>query len=144
MRETLDYMSARVGLSALIGATGGLTLATLRGHHLPMRTVGLTALSCAASAAPCFGFERVAHAALTSQEQPARRYESHAMGGLLGGSLLGFLFIRKPIRGALFFTPIMLAVAFVDEKVAATKQGKLAEIQQFREDENSLDGMTED
>ena len=57
---------------------------------------------------------------------------------------MGFLFIRKPIRGALFFTPIMLAVAFVDEKVAATKQGKLAEIQQFREDENSLDGMTED
>ena len=144
MQETIDYMSARVAMSALVGATGGLTLATLRGHHFPTRTVGLTALSCAASAAACFGMERAANAVLSSREQPVRRFASHAIGGLLGGSLLGFLFIRKPVRGALFFTPIMLAVAVVDAKVAATKQGKLTEIQQFREEENSMDRLTED
>jgi len=141
MQETLDFLSPRVALSALAGGTGGLTLASLRGYHFPARTAGLSAASCAAVATACFGVERVAHAALSNlapapimgDNRDWMRYASHAAGGLLGGSLMGVLYIRKPIRGALFFTPIMLAAALFDKKFTNYRQGKHEQIREQKE-----------
>ena len=144
VQETFHYMRPRVALAALVGGTGGLTLAVLRGYHIPVRTTGLTALSCAASATACFGCERFVDMALTwnlssssLSSQPRegerlRRYASHAMGGMLGGSLLGLLFIRKPVRGALLFTPMMIVAAVVDDKMTALQRSKESELEQHQ------------
>ena len=132
LQEVLDYMSQRVTLSAIAGGTGGLTLAQLRGYHFPSRTAGYSAVSCAAVATACFGFERAANATLILtnqwQDENKLRYASHAAGGLFGGALLGTLYIRKPIRGALFFTPMMLGIALVDKKFTKYRQDKQIKI----------------
>ena len=135
MQETMDYMSARVSLAAAAGGIGGLTLAHYRGYHFPARTVFHTAMSTAMAATACYGMERIAHHAATTAlrlygcgwSENSLRYASHAAGGLLGGALLGALYIRKPIRGALFFTPLMLGAAVLDHKLAALRQAKQLE-----------------
>jgi len=134
----MDYMSARVSLAAATGGISGLTLAHYRGYHFPARTVAHTAMSTAMAATACYGMERIAHHAATTAlrlqdgrwSENSLRYASHAAGGLLGGALLGSLYIRKPIRGALFFTPIMLGTAALEHKLAALRQAKQLEFVQ--------------
>lgn len=35
---------------------------------------------------------------------------SHAIGGMIGGALLGVLYTRRPGQGVLFFTPLMVLI----------------------------------
>ena len=135
MGETLDYMSSRVSLAAVMGGAGGFAIATYRGYHFPARTVGRTALSTAMAATACFGAERAAYAVLRrccydddggggDADPFSLRFASHCAGGLLGGALLGALFIRKPLRGAAFFTPIMLVTAAAEQKFYEVRREK--------------------
>ena len=130
--EQAKYVSARMMLSSCIGAIGGVGVALYKGHRSIPRTAGMMAFSCAMSATACFGTERLAHLALapllednletaappistvTIAKTPTTLESmlvTHALGGFFGGALLGGLFIGRPLRGSVFFTPLMLLIA---------------------------------
>lgn len=113
MNDALDYVGSRMWFMAAIGGLAGTGLALLRGHPVA-RTAGHTALSCALSTTAVSGSERLAYAALghLDIERWDRKLTSHFMGGTLGGSVLGALYIGKPIRGLFFFAPLMTIVGF--------------------------------
>ncbi|GKY94083.1 hypothetical protein MPSEU_000374800 [Mayamaea pseudoterrestris] len=112
--EEVDRISLEVTLSAAMGALAGVGTSLYKGTPM-IRTVGRTSLSCALTGTACFGAERCA--ALAARTFYERNYDSnewgdvmfsHAMGGLLGGSILGSLYIGKPAHGVVFFVPLML------------------------------------
>lgn len=96
--------------------------------HSTLRTAGLTSLSCALTATACFGTERVAYFATKklvcafeqetlitnisySKQQQYLYLTSHAIGGMVGGAWLGTLYLGRPWRGVVFFTPLMMLIA---------------------------------
>lgn len=117
--EDFDRVSARVTAVGALGALAGVGTAMYKGHPI-LRTVGLTALSCAMAGSACFGTERLAAAALRGgplEKELGRGpflIVTHACGGMLGGSILGFLYIQKPLHGMIFFVPIMSCVGFAE------------------------------
>jgi hypothetical protein len=117
MLEDFDRISVRVTLSGLMGGLAGVGTAMYRGHPLA-RTVGLTALSCAMVGSACFTSERVFALALRDSEKELGRSPflimTHACGGVVGGSVLGYLYIRKPMHGVVFFMPLMTAIGFAE------------------------------
>merc|ERR1711862_673468 len=42
---------------------------------------------------------------------------SHVAGGIVSGAFIGRAFQKRPIYGMLFFTPIMVGVAYVEHKI---------------------------
>lgn len=79
-------------------------------------------------ATACFGTERLIHAALPRQEN--RRLDllgSHALAGAMGGSILGYLYLRKPMRGVVFFIPVMLVTALLEEEFLKLRERKQQE-----------------
>jgi hypothetical protein len=128
LEESLDHISARVTLSGLVGALSGSIHGMYKGHHLLYRTAGLTGISCAMVATACCGTERLAHAALPRLAD--RRLDllcSHTVAGLTGGSLLGFLYLRKPLRGVVFFVPLMMVTALMEEEFIRLRERKQQE-----------------
>jgi hypothetical protein len=115
--EQLDRVATRVSLAALMGTLAGVGTAMYKGHPMA-RTVGLTAFSCAVTATACFGAERCVntlirkgfHQDATENNSWESVLGSHAAGGTLGGSILGTLYIGKPVHGIVFFVPFMLLV----------------------------------
>lgn len=112
--DEIDRIASRVTIATCFGALAGVGTAMFKGHPMA-RTVGLTAFSCAMTGTACFGAERCA-SVLTKRvlQRNDNEWETvlgtHAMGGLLGGSILGGLYIGKPIHGVVFFVPFMLLV----------------------------------
>lgn len=124
----IDHISARVSLAGTMGAVTGMGMAVLKGHARPVRTIALTAFSCAMVGTACFTAERLAAVAL---QQLAMRQNNnvhdknemaplsntwefvlttHALGGAGGGALTGGLYLHRPLRGVFFFVPLMLLV----------------------------------
>jgi len=153
MDEVLDHVSVRVSLAGCLGGLSGIGTALHRGTPFG-RTVGLTALSCAAAGTACFSAERVANAALLSNRGKAmygsafastgkltnnnddwiRTLTSHAFGGFAGGTFLGTLYGGKPWQGALFFTPLMLLAGTLERLFEDVRQERIQEmIQQQQE-----------
>jgi hypothetical protein len=50
----------------------------------------------------------------TMSTSPNIIYGSHALGGLLGGGIVGYLYQGKPFRGAIVLMPLMLGLSFVE------------------------------
>lgn len=128
LEASLDYISARVTLAGLVGAALGTLHGMHQGHHILYRTAGLTGLSCAMVATACCGTERLAHAALPRLRD--RRIDllcSHAVAGITGGSLLGYLYLRKPVRGVVFFVPAMMGIALLEEEFLKLRERKQEE-----------------
>ena len=117
--QDLDRVSARVTAVGALGALAGVGTAMYKGHLLG-RTVGLTALSCAMVGTACFGAERLAAFSLRGGPLEGELGRSsflmltHACGGVVGGSLLGALYIGKPLHGIVFFVPTMTMVGFAE------------------------------
>jgi hypothetical protein len=128
LEETLDHLSARTFWSGVVGLLCGTIHGMHKGHHLLYRTAGLTGLSCAMVATVCSGTERMAHAVLPRLND--RRLDllcSHVVAGFTGGSYLAYLYIRKPMRGPIFFVPFMMAVALVEEEFLRLRERKQQE-----------------
>ena len=119
--DVLNHLSARVSLAAAFGAAAGVGTALHKGHHRPARTAGMMGLSFALSASACLTSERLVAVALDPsiilEKSSTKRQQSwealltsHAVGGFLGGGVLGFLYLQRPLRGVVFFTPVMLLI----------------------------------
>jgi hypothetical protein len=130
----VDHVANRVGLCTFSGFWGGAVYATLRG--LPLRRVALSAAaSCALVATSVFGMERLAHVTLqqlilpppttkttttnptttsTSNTTLSLLLMSHVFAGIAGGGLNGYLYHKKPLRGMVWFLPVMMGVAGVE------------------------------
>jgi len=152
--EVMDHLAARVTISAASAALAGSAFATFKNHPVA-RTSMSAALSSAMAATACFGMERLSHAALSrsvgllgdedgggaegtvppgDDDAPmmsraaAMTYGSHALGGFLGGGVVGFLFQNRALPGALLFTPIMLGVGKVELDLQEYRERRLEEL----------------
>ena len=59
---------------------------------------------------------------------PRLHYGSHALGGLVGGSVVGFLFQGKSLAGALLFTPIMMGIGKMEVSLDAYRAKRLQQL----------------
>ena len=117
--EDFDRVSARVTALGALGAMAGVGTAMYKGHPMA-RTVGLTAASCAMVGSACFATERLVAVNMRGgpleQElgQSSFLMLTHACGGVVGGGILGALYIGKPLHGVIFFVPVMTVVGFAE------------------------------
>jgi len=125
--EDVDYVAARTVIAALAGGISGASMATFRGHN-PITLASRMAGTWAMAATACIGSQRLFCAAAQYLIQPvdeksdAMLVGTHTMGGIMGGGLLGYLYIRKPIRGMIFLTPVMLLVSLVEIRYEEQKR----------------------
>lgn len=135
--DEVDRVAGRVSLAAMAGLLGGVALATYKGHPLLKTSVSVAA-SCALVGTACFGFERLSNLALrqiiivnnNTDEQTQQRvfYASHAIGGMIGGGITGALFQRRPLPGMALCVPLMVGVAYAEEKYAEERQERLRQL----------------
>ena len=150
----LDHIASRVTASAVTGLGCGAAYSSYRGFPIVKTTIS-TAFSFALVSTACFAMERVANVILTrssmlivdgksidsssnsggeisSAAQPAvnsgLHYGSHALGGLMGGGVVGFLFQGKPLAGALLMTPMMVAVGKIEASVDEYRTERLRQL----------------
>ena len=65
-------------------------------------------------------------------------YQSHAIGGLLGGSVVSYLYHGKPtIGGVMLLTPIMLCIGKLELVLDGYKNDRLQQLRLVSEDNNS-------
>lgn len=147
--EVMDHLAARVTIAAAAAALAGSAHATFKNYPVA-RTSMSAALSSAMAAAACFGMERLSHAALSRSagllggdegggagegdgapmisRAAMMTYGSHALGGFLGGGVVGFLFQNRALSGALLFTPIMLGVGKVELDLQDYRKRRMEEL----------------
>ena len=127
--EDVDYVAARTAVAALMGGISGASLAIFRGHSVQMMASRMAG-SWAMAATACIGAQRMANVAGRhifaesgiDEKSDAMIVGTHCAGGMFGGGLLGYLFIRKPIRGMVFLTPVMLMVSLAEIRYEERKQ----------------------
>lgn len=131
----LDHLAARMTASATTGLGCGAIYSTYRG--LPIAKTSLSAaVSCALVSTACFGAERIAYAIIhqitgkDSKSSPNLLYSSHALGGICGGGIVGFLYQGNPFRGIFLLTPMMLGIGKLE---ISLDQYKASRIEQLRE-----------
>ncbi|KAL7504439.1 hypothetical protein ACHAXN_002133 [Cyclotella atomus] len=135
----LDHLSARMTASALTGLGCGAIYSTHKGFPIAKTSLSAAA-SCALISTACFAAERLAYGLLHQTlgkdltTSPNLLYGSHAIGGIWGGGVVGFLYQGNPFRGMLLLTPIMLGVGMLeislnDYRASRMQQLKLSEIE---------------
>lgn len=128
--DEIDHVAVRAGVCGTAGGLAGATRALLRGHPLT-RSAALSASSMMIVATACFGLERVATVSWRQvyPDSKPNIIMSHALGGLSGGLVLGFLYNGRPSHGALFLTPIMMAAGYGQLLFDELKQERMQELQ---------------
>ncbi|KAL3783069.1 hypothetical protein HJC23_012106 [Cyclotella cryptica] len=150
--SVLDHLAARVTASATTGFGCGAAYATYKGYPIAKTSLS-AAVSCALISTACFGVERIAYGILRRSDQfvtgfsgnrpvdgtdsareskpsPNLLYGSHALGGLVGGGLVGILYQGAPLKGSILFTPIMLGISQLE---ISLEKYKAERIQQLKE-----------
>lgn len=152
----LDHVAARVTATALTGLGCGAAFATHKGF--PIAKTSLSAsLSCALVSTACFSMERLAFGIIThvtplaemiTEEDKAGSssiklathstviYSSHALGGVLGGAISGFLFQGNPFSGAFLLTPLMLCAGKMELSLADYKAERLRHLMKDDDDDD--------
>ncbi len=144
--DILDRIGNRVTVSTISGFLGGATYASYKGFPI-VKTSASTAVSFALVSTACFVMERGANtilhrsSALLFDDDSADKvidnnshydhnllYGSHALGGLLGGCVVGFLFQGKPLAGALLLTPIMLGIGKIELSLEEYRRKRLRQL----------------
>jgi hypothetical protein len=116
-----DYVAARVAVATGVGGLAGASVGIYRGHNVP-RVTQTMAMNFAMTATACIGSQRLALAAgrtlipLKKGETPSSKMilASHGIGGIVGGGILGALYIGKPVRGMVLLVPTMLFVGLLE------------------------------
>ena len=153
----IDHIASRVTASVLTGLGCGAAYSSYKGAPLVKTSIS-TAFSFALVSTACFTMERVANiiirqslillpddvdgqnstkdlnvdklssAATATTNTTLIHYGSHATGGLLGGSIVGFLFQGKPMAGAILLTPMMLVVGKIEASVDDYRTERLQQL----------------
>ena len=148
----VDHIAARMTASSLTGLGCGAAYATYKGFPL-VKTSTSAALSCALVSTACFGMERAVHYAFTKsssmmgdphdddnkfgiRSNPEMHYGSHALGGLFGGSVVGYLFQGRPFAGAFLLTPIMLGVGKIESSLDDYRIKRLQQLTEMNDSVN--------
>jgi len=150
----IDHVAFRVTASAIAGVGSGAAYATLKGFPL-FKTSVSTAFSFALISTACFGMERMANIAIRQSTtlingqskidpngssiiqptiNPRLHYGSHALGGILGGGMAGFLFQGKSLAGIFLLTPIMLGVGKIEISLDEYRTERLKQLISESED----------
>ena len=127
--DEIDYVANRVGSLTLSGFFGGAAYATYKGF--PRRATALkVAASCAIVTTTIFTAERFFNVAMREHIKDSHRLHlsSYAFGGVFGGSLNGFLYQNKPIRGMFVFTPLMIGIGTIELQAKKIRQERSNEI----------------
>ena len=151
--DILDRIGNRVTVSTMLGLLGGATYASYKGFPIA-KTSASTAVSFALVSTACFVMERGANtilhrsSTLLFDDDSADKvidnnshygdassayfrnllYGSHALGGMMGGCVVGFLFQGKPLAGALLLTPIMLGVGKIELSLDEYRRKRLRQL----------------
>lgn len=136
MEETLDHLSKRVLLAGSVGSIVGVLHGMYKGHARLPRTAALTMLSCALSATACFGSERFFHQTMAQPLMGSTRNAvlvSHAAGGVVAGAWLGGLYLHRPLRGVVFFTPLMILLGYGEWQLQAVRKRLEQEMKEKQE-----------
>jgi hypothetical protein len=125
LQDHLDHVASRV-----------VTVATYRGAPIG-RTAALTSVSWGMAATACFSVERltsVVFASFAIEENvddrsafftfPRHSISSHLVGGAVGGGFVGLLYGNKPLQGALFLTPVLGVIGFVQQFFEDEQRGR--------------------
>lgn len=141
--EEIDRVAARVTYAGCLGALGGCLSAIYKGHVIH-RTAALTALSCTMVATACFSSERIANfvaAKILVNNNEEKHIPSfsqimatHAIGGIVGGAYTSMIYIRRPLQGVLFLTPIMLIVGVTEFTLQEMSERRRLELLNERAD----------
>lgn len=138
MDETLDHLSKRIVLAGSVGSIVGVLQGMYKGHARLQRTAALTLLSCALTATACFGSERFFYKTITEPLMGSTRSAllvSHAAGGVVAGAWLGGLYLQRPLRGVIFFTPIMVWLGYGEWQLQAVRKHVEQEMKERQERE---------
>eukprot|EP00956_Cyclotella_meneghiniana_P004873 scaffold6031_cov72-Cyclotella_meneghiniana.AAC.2 len=136
--DVLDHLAARMTACAATGLACGVIHSTYKG--LPIAKTSLSAaVSCALVSTACFGAERLSYGLIhnitgeKSSTTPNILYGSHALGGLCGGGLVGFLYQGNPIPGIILLTPIMLGIGKLEISLNAYKSRRIQQLKEINE-----------
>ena len=151
--DYIDHTSRRITLSIATGLAVGAITATRRG--LPLRTTVLSVgVNWGLAATTLSGAERLSFALLDqlservptfSVEPTTKLYLSHSIGGFLGGSLLAIAYHKPPLTGGLAFTPVMIAIAWGENKFLEMRQEKWKKLlKEIQEDEKEQSNSNQD
>ncbi|KAL3827161.1 hypothetical protein ACHAXA_006716 [Cyclostephanos tholiformis] len=88
------------------------------------------------------GEEMASSAAMTTWSSPTLgnsglHYGSHALGGFLGGGVVGFLFQGKPLSGSMLMTPMMIIIGKIEALVEEHRAERMRQlmVEHIREQE---------
>ena len=123
--KDLDHVASRVCVAGIGGVLSGAVVALNRGH-IVSKTAHSMGWNWALAAAACLSTQRLALAGFRYQNDgvitPTATMVSHGVGGVLGGGILGGLFIQKPLRGVVFAVPMMLGIGMLELKFQEEKR----------------------
>lgn len=151
----LRHISDRVSIVATIGLGFGATYGVYKGLPIPKMSIS-AGMSCALISTACFSMERLVHGIISQASKVTlydaavsdgvdsqshdynvlklngpnntRVYGSHALGGFLGGGVVGYLFQGRPFAGALVFTPLMLGIGQIEVSLKDYKAKRIQEV----------------
>ena len=156
--DVLDHIGNRVTASTLAGLGGGAAYASYKGFPIVKTSAStafsfaLVSTACfvmervansilqrssillydeykTADAGIIFHDGDIASSATSSPSaHPKVHYASHALGGMFGGGVVGFLFQGKPIAGALLLTPIMLGIGKLELSIDEYRNERLRQL----------------
>ena len=139
--DVLDHLAVRMTASAATGLGCGVIHSIYKG--LPIAKTSMSAaISCALVSTACFGAERLSYGLVynvtgeQSSATPNILYGSHALGGLCGGGLVGFLYQGNPIPGMILLTPIMLGIGKLEISLNAYKSSRMQQLNEINEATN--------
>ena len=138
MDETLDHLSKRIVLAGSVGSIVGVLQGMHKGHARLPRTAALTMLSCALTATACCGSERFFHKTMIEPSMGSTRNAllvSHAAGGVVAGAWLGGLYLKRPLRGVVFFAPMMVLLGYGEWQLQAVRKHVENEMKEKQEKE---------
>lgn len=134
LQEHCDRVGARVCCAIPAGLLIGASYGTLRGVAIGPAAIASGA-SCAMVATACFGSERIVYSILphpfplfATKLEGKQDLLSHALGGMLGGGCIGWLYRGRPLSGSFFFTPLMVGVAFLERRWKAYRLERLEDM----------------